>query len=488
MNIFFDKEIQTNLYNITELVLNIFDATGCSIVIETPQSPIELCQHGSKITLTKDDLVNDILNESIINGTSLGISGDPLNVNPKIFKVVAPIILPSKLKFGWLVFERQSDFLLTKKETLILSTLQKNIVNQLVQQSSMLEKTKELELHSMISKLNTDFIFIKNENFKFIYINDAFKGIYPKKMQSKIIGSTTIEDYDDDEARIFLTQDKIALDSGISKIVESLHLPNGSHIIVETIKQRFEDNSGKRYILGVCRDITEKENLITKLQKANSELDEFTSIASHDLKSPLNAIKRLLEWISDDCKNLLPEEHLENFQLVINRTNRMQVLLEDLLSYSKINSCDSTRVSMSLISIYSDVAEALEIPSNVTVNLNTNNELLNIPAIPFKTVFQNLICNAIKHNDKKHSVINISLLPSQDYYIIKITDNGPGIDPKYFSLIFKLFQTLQSRDDIEGSGIGLCIANKLIVNYGGKIEVASDGKLGSTFTIYWPKI
>ncbi|MEI8619297.1 ATP-binding protein [Pseudoalteromonas sp. B193] len=81
----------------------------------------------------------------------------------------------------------------------------------------------------------------------------------------------------------------------------------------------------------------------------------------------------------------------------------------------------------------------------------------------------------------------MSLIPSNQYYIIEIKDNSPGIDPKYFSLIFKLFQTLQSRDDVEGSGIGLCIANKLIINYRGKIEVASGGKLGSTFTIYWPK-
>nr|WP_024593788.1 ATP-binding protein [Pseudoalteromonas sp. TB13] len=373
-----DNGIQKNLESIAELILTIFDATAFSIVANLPERSVELYKSGSKITVAKEQLSDDVFNESIIEH------------DPKIFRVVSPIILPSNLKFGWFIFDRASDSLLTEKEKLILNSLQKNFVNQLVQRKNSLDKINSSKFHSTISELK--------------------------------------------------------------------------------------------------KDETEKDRLIKKLQKMSDELDEFTSIASHDLKSPLNAIKRLLEWIYDDCKDLLPQEHLENFQLVLSRANRMQVLLEDLLSYSRINSCDSTRASISLESIYQDIEQILEVPKTVTVDIHANNEVLDIPLLPFKTVFQNLISNAIKHNNKEHPIIDISLIPSNQYYIIEITDNGPGIDPKYFSLIFKLFQTLQSRDDVEGSGIGLCIANKLIINYGGKIEVASDGKLGSTFTIYWPKV
>ena len=472
----FDNNIQANLDHIAELILNIFDATACSIIANSPKSQIELYQYGSKIAVTAEDLNSEIFNESTIKG------------NSKIFRVISPIILQSNFKFGWLIFERKSDSLFTEKEKIILETIQKNIVNQLTLVKYTFNKVKDAELHLMISELNRDFVFIKDENFKIVYANDAFNNSCPKEIQDKITGVITTENYNDDETKINSAQNRGALDSSINKIVENLSTANGSHITLETIKQHFEDKSGKNYILGICRDITEKENFISKLQRINSELDEFTSIASHDLKSPLNAIKRLLEWISDDCKDLLPEEHLENFQLVINRTNRMKVLLEDLLSYSRINNCDSTRANISLKSIYHDVAQILEILPTVTVHVDANNELLDIQLLPFKTVFQHIVCNAIKHNNKEHSVIHISLLPSNHYYIVEITDNGPGIDPKYFSLIFKLFQTLQSRDDIEGSGIGLCIASKLVANYGGKIEVTSDGKLGSTFTIYWPKV
>lgn len=374
-----DNDIQTNIENIAELILNIFDASSFSIVANLPAGVVELYKSGSEIAVAKEQLSDDIFNESIIEH------------DLKIFRVISPIILPSGLKFGWLIFERASDSLLTEKEKSILNSLQKNFVHQLVQRKNLLDKINSAKFNSTICEQNKE-------------------------------------------------------------------------------------------------DETEKDRLIKKLQKMSDELDEFTSIASHDLKSPINAIKRLLEWVYDDCKDLLPQEHLENFQLVLSRANRMQVLLEDLLSYSRISSCDSTRANISLESIYQDIEQILEVPQAVTVDIHANNEVLDIPLIPFKTVFQNLISNAIKHNNKEHSVIDISLIPSNQYYIIEIKDNGPGIDPKYFSLIFKLFQTLQSRDDVEGSGIGLCIANKLIINYGGKIEVASDGKLGSTFTIFWPKV
>lgn len=374
-----DNDIQTNIENIAELILNIFDASSFSIVANLPSGVVELYKSGSEIAVAKEQLSDDIFNESIIVH------------DLKIFRVISPIILPSNLKFGWLIFERASDSQLTEKEKSILNSLQKNFVNQLVQRKNLLDKINSAKFNSTICEQNRE-------------------------------------------------------------------------------------------------DETEKDRLIKKLQKMSDELDEFTSIASHDLKSPLNAIKRLLEWVYDDCKDLLPQEHLENFQLVLSRANRMQVLLEDLLSYSRINSCDSTSANISLESLYQDIEQILEVPQTVTVDIHANNEVLDIPLIPFKTVFQNLISNAIKHNNKEHSVIDISLIPSNQYYIIEIKDNGPGIDPKYFSLIFKLFQTLQSRDDVGGSGIGLCIANKLIINYGGKIEVASDGKLGSTFTIFWPKV
>lgn len=472
-----DDETQTNLNNICELVINIFDAHSCAIYVSHTKKVLLLSEHGSKIaSLDKTLLTNNLL-EFIFSDDKC-----------KTFRLIAPLLLPSGLEFGWLVFDRKSANQMNNKEQSILSVLQRDIINHLMQRRLIFEAAKAAELQVTISKLNQDFIFIKDRDFKIVYANDAFLNVYPKEMQNKVIGFTTFEEYEDNEVELFLAQDKLAFKNGISEVIEDLHMPDGKHIIVETMKRRFEDEQGNSYILGVCRDITEKEVLIAKLKKANSELDDFTSIASHDLKSPLNAIKRLLEWIAEDCIDILPAEHVENFELVINRADRMKALLDDLLQYAKIDCHDLTTTSTSFDKVYFDIANLLDIPDNTTIHVSTSKDMssLDIPEIPFKTVILNILNNAIKHNDKEYGVINISLSNSRHYYIVEISDNGPGIDPKYFSRIFELFQTLRSRDEVEGSGLGLSVVMKHVNNFGGKIEVLSDGENGSTFKVFWP--
>ena len=112
---------------------------------------------------------------------------------------------------------------------------------------------------------------------------------------------------------------------------------------------------------------------------------------------------------------------------------------------------------------------------------------LTVALVPFKTIMLNLLGNAVKHNDKTSPQINVGFREIQYFYVISIEDNGPGIDPKNFERIFQLFQTLKSRDEVEGSGIGLSVVLKHLNQYGGRIEVDSDGENGTTFTVYWPK-
>ena len=119
-----DNDIQTNIENIAELILNIFDASSFSIVANLPAGVVELYKSGSEIAVAKEQLSDDIFNESIFEH------------DLKIFRVISPIILPSGLKFGWLIFERASDSQLTEKEKSILNSLQKNFVNQLVQRKN----------------------------------------------------------------------------------------------------------------------------------------------------------------------------------------------------------------------------------------------------------------------------------------------------------------------------------------------------------------
>jgi signal transduction histidine kinase len=106
---------------------------------------------------------------------------------------------------------------------------------------------------------------------------------------------------------------------------------------------------------------------------------------------------------------------------------------------------------------------------------------------PFETIIRNLIGNAIKHNNKENGVITVSAQEFPRYYQFSIKDNGPGIPVRYHKQIFELFKTLQPRDEVEGSGMGLSIIKKLLDYHDGSIVVESDGKSGTCFTFTWPK-
>lgn len=485
-----DTELRTNFVGICELVTSIFDAQSCGLYANFSQHTLLVTTIGASLDLTDADIAElrsaTELSEQCVGGPS-GTSGQDAQSESTLqrYRVVNPIVMPSGLAIGSLVFFRPATQVLSAKERSILRVINRDIVSHLLHSKEVFESAKLRSLESLISDNNDDWIFVKDEQFRIVYANDAFLSVYPEDMRDRVIGYTTVEEYDEAEAELFLAQDKVAFAQGQSKVIEDLHMPDGRHIIVETVKRRFEDDKGRRYILGVCRDITAREDLIRELKKANDDLGHFTSIASHDLKSPLNAIRRLLQWIEEDCAPLLPEEHLENMHLVVSRADRMEALLDDLLTYARIGKEDVTSTDVNLLELYADIAQLLDVPDSVTVTVA--DATLSVPAVPFKTTLLNLIGNAIKHNDKEHGRVDVTVEESRHFYLIEVKDNGPGIDSRYFEQIFQLFQTLRPRDEVEGSGIGLSVVMKYVSNFGGSINVDSDGKTGSNFKLHWPK-
>ncbi|EAQ98844.1 sensor histidine kinase [Congregibacter litoralis] len=485
-----DEEIQTSLDSVCDLSTTIFEAKASVFIASFPQGPVLVSRAGLPFDLSAEAqqqfLETDELSDIQVNDSDFLIRETaPGSDERSGYRIVAPIVMPSDLHIGCLVFFRRSEAKMSPKEHAILSVLHRNIVRHLLHAKQVFESAKAESLQTLISENNDDWIFVKDEQFRIVYANEAFLAVYPEDKRDKIIGYTTVEEYDAAEAELFLAQDKVAFEQGVSKVIEKLHMPNGSYKIVETVKRRFEDENGKRYILGICRDMTGREDLIRELKKANDELENFTSIASHDLKSPLNAIRRLLEWIHEDCASLLPEEHRDNINLVINRANRMQTLLDDLLSYARIGQDVTESSDIVLSTLCEDIAQLLDVPDDFVIS--APQKTLHLPMVPFKTVMLNLIGNAVKHNDKPTGKVEITATESKHYYLIEVRDNGPGIEPIYFDRIFKLFQTLKPRDEVEGSGIGLSVVLKYINNFSGTITVDSDGESGTTFKLSWPK-
>ena len=226
----------------------------------------------------------------------------------------------------------------------------------------------------------------------------------------------------------------------------------------------------------------EKSNI--NLEKSNSDLEQFSYVASHDLKSPLNAIEQLASWIEEDCEDILPDESKEHLVLLRQRSKRMLKLLDDLLDYSRLNLATVANDKVNLAEKAEDILSLLE--SNDNFNCIAPNIEINIPQLPFEIVLRNLISNSIKHHDKKTGQITIHYAVKDKFHQISLEDDGPGIPEAFHDKAMEMFQTLQSRDKVEGSGMGLAMIKRIVDHYHGSVNIISDGKRGTKINILWP--
>lgn len=234
-----------------------------------------------------------------------------------------------------------------------------------------------------------------------------------------------------------------------------------------------------------------REKLLVQLERANVELREFAYLVSHDLKAPLRAISSLAAWIAEDYEDKFDEEGKRQFSLLRGRVKRMKELITGILEYSKIGKINTDLHTVNVAELVEDLAEMLIEDDKVI--LKTVGEL---PTITYnktcaQQIFQNLISNAIKYNDKEQCQIEIGVKHCTHHHTFWVKDNGPGIAEKYQEKVFKIFQTLRPRDEVEATGVGLSIVKKIINLFGGDIWVESEPEEGTSmvFTIpYQPEI
>lgn len=257
-----------------------------------------------------------------------------------------------------------------------------------------------------------------------------------------------------------------------------------------------DQHGNTSHFAAIERDITqakedefERERLIASLEKSNSELDDFAYVASHDLKAPLRVIENVSHWLEEDLGATLDKENRENLLLLRSRVHRMDKLLDDLLEYSRIGRKTDANYTEVIggDQLLADITLLLEMPKGFQVNASAEFMQLKFNRMPMQLILLNLISNAIKHRDKDIGLIEIDAKEQEYQYLISVKDDGPGIDAAYHQRIFKMFQTLKPRDQVEGSGMGLAIIRKHIELFGGKISVDSTAGQGCTFSFTWPK-
>lgn len=235
------------------------------------------------------------------------------------------------------------------------------------------------------------------------------------------------------------------------------------------------------------KQLDESNRLNNQLENANQELEDFAYIVSHDLKAPLRGISSLAEWISNDYQDKIDDEGNKMLNLLAGRIQRMNSLIDGILQYSRIGRVTEEPVEADLNKVVSDVISMLGSHSNIEIRIENSLPVVKMEETRIIQVFQNLIGNAVKYMDKPQGMIKVGSRVEGKFWVIYVADNGPGINEKYFEKIFKIFQTLHSRDKVESTGVGLTIVKKIVESYGGRIWLESKVGSGTTFFFTLPR-
>ncbi|MBA3460643.1 MAG: PAS domain-containing protein [Deltaproteobacteria bacterium] len=227
---------------------------------------------------------------------------------------------------------------------------------------------------------------------------------------------------------------------------------------------------------------TELDQRLEELARSNADLEQFAYVASHDLQEPLRMIASYNQLLSRRYKGKLDPEADEFIGFTVEGVTRMQRLINDLLSYSRLGRGTKQHAKVELQEVFAEAT------ANLTNAIETGNASVTHDPLPpvigdrgqLVQLLQNLIGNAIKFHGDEPPKIHVIAQSDGAAWKLGVRDNGIGIDPQYFERIFVIFQRLHAREDYPGTGIGLAICKKIVERHGGRIWVESAPKAGST--------
>jgi len=313
----------------------------------------------------------------------------------------------------------------------------------------------------------------------------------------------------EDQERITIAWSEAVRERKLYAIEHRLRRSDGvyRHMRVRAVPIIGEDGNSREWI-GIHTDIDEQkrnEEVLTqraeelarlsadlkvtaaRLGERNRELEQFNYVVSHDLKAPLRAIGSLSEWLEEDLQGQLTNESRRNMKLLRGRVYRLEALINGLLKYYRLGRTPLNFELVPVAELLANVIDSLDPPSGFTVDVEPPMPILNTDRMLLGQVFTDLIDNAITHHHFPPGQVKITVSEQEDFYEFAVSDDGPGIDQRFYKKIFMIFQTLEPRDKRESTGIGLAFDKQIVERQGGRIWVESEVGKGSTFFFTWPK-
>ncbi|WPR72524.1 PAS domain S-box protein [Flavobacterium sp. NG2] len=225
----------------------------------------------------------------------------------------------------------------------------------------------------------------------------------------------------------------------------------------------------------------QKEILLEDLAKTNKELEDYAQIVSHDLKSPLRSMNSIISWIKEENENNFDAQTVKYFSLIENKIEKMDHLIEGILTYSKIDKEESKNENVNVHDIVKSIIDIIHIPEHITITINNELPIIKADRFRIQQLFQNLIGNAVNYIDKKEGLVVIMSEEFEDHYVFQVKDNGVGMPKDIHEKIFETFKAYTNSK--HSTGLGLSIVKKIIEFYKGKIWIESEVGIGTTFFV-----
>ena len=344
------------------------------------------------------------------------------------------------------------------------------------------------ERYRRLVELMPDAIYIHNGT-SILYINSSGVEVFGAKNADEILGRSPLDfSHPADKGKV-LTRAANVLNRNVDKnaLRRRRLRVDGSEYLADVAAVHI-DWRGEPAVMVVVRDVTEQVRAAEELRRSNAELEQFAYVASHDLQEPLRTVSSYCQLLERRCKTRLDEDGLAYLNYAVAGAKRMQLLISDLLEFSRVGTRGKPFAPTDLNQVFSDAVSNLDRAIDDNMAKVTADALPTVDgdAVQLTQLLQNLMGNAIKFRGAAPPAVHVAAEAKAEEWVITVSDNGIGIEPQYRERVFQIFQRLHERDKYEGTGIGLAVCKKIVERHGGRIWVEGAPGEGSIFSFSLP--